>query len=150
MGGLAKAAPWLVEHGAAGKLSHDAYGPRYQRTPDSGGRDMEKTMGKSRREKIEAMLAEEPQDTFLRYSLAMELRKEGAYEDSLARFRELLVDDPPHVPSFFMAGKLLIKMGEVEQARVLLRDGVEQARSQGDQHTASEMSELLMALGGQN
>ena len=31
----------------------------------------------SRREKIEAMLAEDPGDTFLRYSLAMELDKEG-------------------------------------------------------------------------
>jgi hypothetical protein len=34
----------------------------------------------SRREKIEAMLAEEPQDVFLRYSLAMELDKEGDHD----------------------------------------------------------------------
>ncbi len=31
----------------------------------------------TRREKIEAMLADEPRDVFLRYSLAMELDKEG-------------------------------------------------------------------------
>ena len=41
----------------------------------------------SRREKIEAMLAHEPEDTFLRYSLAMELQKEGDFDASLARFR---------------------------------------------------------------
>lgn len=102
----------------------------------------------SRREKIEAMLAEEPHDTFLRYSLAMELQKEGAFDESLARFRTLMSDDPAHVPSFFMAGKLLVQMHEVEQARTVLRDGIEQARLQGDQHAAAEMSEFLMALGG--
>ena len=34
----------------------------------------------NRREKIEAMLAEDPTDTFLRYSLAMELRSEGEHD----------------------------------------------------------------------
>ena len=34
----------------------------------------------TRREKIEAMLADDPRDVFLRYSLAMELDKEGAHD----------------------------------------------------------------------
>jgi len=34
----------------------------------------------SRREKIEAMLADDPSDTFLRYSLAMELDKENEHD----------------------------------------------------------------------
>ncbi len=46
----------------------------------------------SRRAKIEAMLAEEPHDTFLRYSLAMELQKEGAWDDSLRCFHDLMRD----------------------------------------------------------
>ena len=48
----------------------------------------------SRREKIEAMLAEDPGDIFLRYSLAMELDKQGEHDASLARFAELTRDDP--------------------------------------------------------
>ena len=104
----------------------------------------------SRREKIEAMLADEPGDTFLRYSLAMELRKEGDFDTSLARFRELMAADPAHVPSFFMAGKLLVELQKIEQARAVLREGVEQARAQGDHHAAAEMSELLVALGGRD
>ena len=47
----------------------------------------------SRREKIEAMLADDPRDVFLRYSLAMELDKEGDHDASLARFGELTRDD---------------------------------------------------------
>lgn len=94
------------------------------------------------------MLAEEPDDTFLRYSLAMELQKEGAHEQSLARFGELMAGAPPHIPSFFMAGKLLVQLERVEEARSVLREGIDQAREQGDTHAAGEMSEFLMALGG--
>jgi len=104
-------------------------------------------MTTSRREKIEAMLADEPADTFLRYSLAMELDKEGQHDQSLQRLRELTSDAPPYVPAFFMAGQQLAKLGRVEDARSILRDGIEQARSQNDAHAAGEMSEFLTSLG---
>ncbi len=101
----------------------------------------------TRRAKIEAMLAEEPHDTFLRYGLAMELQKEGLAEESLQQFAILRQRDPPHVPSFFMAGKLLLQQRQVDEARAVLRDGIEQARRQGDHHAAAEMAEFLMAMG---
>ena len=103
----------------------------------------------TRREKIEAMLAEDPSDTFLRYSLAMELQKEGQYDRSLAGFQELMGDSPPHVPAFFMGAKLLVELDRRDEARQLLRDGIEQARKQNDAHAAGEMAEMLTALGSQ-
>ena len=102
----------------------------------------------SRREKIEAMLADDPGDTFLRYSLAMELDKEGNHEASLAKVAELARDAPPYVPAFFMAGQQLARLERVEEARGVLRDGIEAARIQGDSHAAGEMSEFLASLGG--
>jgi len=101
----------------------------------------------SRREKIEAMLADEPGDVFLRYSLAMELDKEGEHDASLARFAELARDEPPYVPAFFMAGQQLVRLGRGGEARAILRDGIEAARSQGDLHAAGEMGEFLASLG---
>ncbi|TWU26741.1 hypothetical protein Pla52o_05940 [Novipirellula galeiformis] len=106
----------------------------------------------SRREKIEAMLADEPHDTFLRYSLAMELRSEGDFEQSLRRLDELTKDSPPYVPAFFMAGQVLADLANddptrLDEARAYLRDGINEARSQGDSHAAAEMSELLSSLG---
>jgi thioredoxin-like negative regulator of GroEL len=101
----------------------------------------------SRREKIEAMLADDPGDTFLRYSLAMELDKEGDHDASLAKFAELARDTPPYVPAFFMAGQQLVRLGRTEAARTILRDGIEAARTQGDTHAAGEMSEFLASLG---
>jgi thioredoxin-like negative regulator of GroEL len=101
----------------------------------------------TRRQKIQAMLEEDPADVFLRYSLAMELDKEGDHVASLAQFHELQRETPPYVPAFFMAAQLLVRLDQVDQARGLLREGIEIARGQDNAHAASEMSELLAALG---
>jgi hypothetical protein len=104
----------------------------------------------SRREKIEAMLADDPGDTFLRYSLAMELDKEGDHDASLTRFAELTRDEPPYVPAFFMAGQQLVRLQRIDEARGVLRDGITAARVQGDLHAAGEMTEFLASLGDPN
>jgi hypothetical protein len=101
----------------------------------------------SRREKIEAMLADDPSDTFLRYSLAMELDKEGEHDRSLAKFAELTRDDPPYVPAFFMSAQQLARLSRVEEARTILREGIIAAKQQNDQHAAGEMTEFLASLG---
>ncbi|MCD0461900.1 tetratricopeptide repeat protein [Roseiconus lacunae] len=101
----------------------------------------------SRKEKILEMLASEPGDTFLRYSLAMEFRKEGDHESSLQKLGELTKDSPPYVPAYFMAAQQLVDLGRIDQARTQLREGIEQARTQNDGHAAAEMSEFLASLG---
>lgn len=102
----------------------------------------------SRREKIEAMLAESPGDTFLRYALAMELDKFGEHEASLAELHKLTLGPSPYVPAFFMQGQQLARLQSINEARGVLRQGIEAARSQGDSHAAGEMSEFLASLGG--
>jgi len=104
----------------------------------------------SRKEKIEAMLADDPQDVFLRYSLALELSKEGDHESSLERLQELAGEDPPYVPAFFMAAQQLTGLSRVVEAREKLREGIDVARRQGDAHAAGEMSEFLASLGVAN
>ncbi len=101
----------------------------------------------TRREKIEAMLADDPGDTFLRYSLAMELDKEGSHDASLAKFAELARDNPPYVPAFFMAGQQLVRLGRSDEARVILRDGIAAANTAGDAHAEREMSEFFVSIG---
>jgi thioredoxin-like negative regulator of GroEL len=101
----------------------------------------------NRRQRIEAMLADEPHDAFLRYSLALELEKEGDHDKSLEFLGGLTRDRPPYVPAFFMAAQQLARIGRVPEARALLRDGIEQARQQGNAHAAGEMAEFLTSLG---
>ncbi len=101
----------------------------------------------SRREKIEALLTQEPADTFLRYGLAVEYDNEERFDDALAQFQGLTRDRPPHVASFFRGAQLLARLERIEEARAWLRTGIEEARTQGDAHAAGEMSELLANLG---
>ena len=93
------------------------------------------------------MLVDDPRDTFLRYSLAMELDKEGNHERSLGTLRGLMADTPPYVPAFFMSAQQLVRLARTDDARTVLRDGIEQARQQGNAHAAGEMSEFLTSLG---
>jgi tetratricopeptide (TPR) repeat protein len=102
----------------------------------------------TRREKLEAMLAADPQDKFLRYALAMEMDNAGQHAKSLELFQSLIDDDPPYVPAYFMAGQQLAKIGQVSEARKILEAGIEVARTQHELHAAGEMSEFLASLVG--
>ena len=104
-------------------------------------------MTNSRREKIEAMLVDDPTDVFLRYSLAMEWDKEGQHDASLDKLSQLTSESPAYVPAFFMAAQQLARLERIDEARSFLRDGIEEARRQNDTHAAGEMSEFLASLG---
>jgi hypothetical protein len=104
-------------------------------------------MTNTRRVSIEKMLESDPTDSFLRYSLALELEKDGEHDRSLQGLRELQDDSSPYVPAFFMAAQQLVKLNRITEARDSLRRGIEEARRQGNAHAAGEMSELLASLG---
>lgn len=104
-------------------------------------------MNRSRREKIEALLAEDPADVFLRYSLALEMAAAGESDGGLEILEGLARETPSYVPAFHMAGRQLVALGRTEEARRALREGIDEARRQGNNHAAGEMSELLMSLG---
>ena len=100
----------------------------------------------TRREQIQNMLVDEPQDTFLRYCLAMELDKDGEHDESVELLRGLTHEEPPFVPAFFMAGQQLARLDRLDESREFLRDGIEQASKQGEDHAAGEMREFLASL----
>ena len=100
-----------------------------------------------RRQQIEEMLKAEPTDRLLRYCLAVEMQADGESENALAKFNELCQETPPHVAAFFRRAQLLVELERIEEARSVLREGIEIAREQGDLHAAGEMSELLSDLG---
>jgi thioredoxin-like negative regulator of GroEL len=100
----------------------------------------------NRLEKIEAMLVDDPGDTFLRYSRAMELAKLGRTTEGIDSLKELAAENPPYVPAFFMAAQQLAQEGLIEEAGEQLRAGIAAAEAAGDQHAAGEMREFLSTL----
>ncbi len=101
----------------------------------------------SRLEKLQEMLALDPGDTFLQYAISMEHKSAGNIEEGEAGFRKLMQNSPPYVPAFFLLGQMLAGEDRIDDARTVLRNGIEQARSQADWHAAGEMSEFLTSLG---
>ncbi len=97
------------------------------------------------REQLEAMLAEDPTDQFLRYGLALELDKIGVHQRSLELMSELQRES--YVPAFFMAGQQLTRLERIGEARAVLREGIAAADRIGNTHAAGEMREFLTSLG---
>lgn len=100
----------------------------------------------TRREQLESMLAADPHDTFLRYALAMELKNDEEFENSEKMFRDLMGDRPPYVPAFFMLGQQLVGQDNLDEAKTVLQNGINQAGQQGDLHAAGEMTALYESL----
>ena len=100
----------------------------------------------NRREKLEAMLAEAPDDTFLRYALALAHLSEG--NPALARdgLKALLADDPHYVPAYFQLAQVEVQLGEAHLAKPVLTRGIEMASRAGDAHAEGEMRGLLDQL----
>jgi predicted Zn-dependent protease len=101
----------------------------------------------SRREKIQAMLAKEPDDVFLNFGLAMELAKEGDVEAAATQFDRVLQLDENYVAAYFHKGNTLIGGGRLDEARVILTKGIRVAQRQGNDHSAEEMGGLLREIG---
>ena len=102
-----------------------------------------------RRRMLEASLAEDPADTFLRYGLAVQCLRDGDVEEGRDRLLALIVDHPEdQVAAYQQLGQSYLESEEVEEATRVLRTGVEKARARGDWHASAEIEGLLANLGG--
>ncbi|QEH32361.1 hypothetical protein OJF2_08310 [Aquisphaera giovannonii] len=102
----------------------------------------------ARRRQLEASLAEDPGDTFLRYGLALQCLRDGDTEEGRDRLRALIADHPEdQVAAYQQLGQSHAEAGEPEEAAVVLRAGIARARARGDLHAAAEMEGLLETLG---
>jgi hypothetical protein len=97
---------------------------------------------------IEAMLAEDPDDAFLRYGLAMEHASAGDDVTCVEVLRDLIAHTAakPYIPAFLMAGQALARLDRVPEACDLLRHGIAAAGTVGDLHAQGEMQGLLDSI----
>ncbi len=101
----------------------------------------------SRIEMLSRVLAQNPDDAFARYGLAMEHTKAGDIELALAEFRKLLQAHPDYTAGYFMAAQTLARAGRLDEARAMLRDGIASAARTNNQHAKTEMEAMLAELG---
>lgn len=95
---------------------------------------------------LSQILAQNPQDAFARYGLAMAHASDGDLPTAISEFDRLLADHPGYTAGYFMAAQTLVKAGRNEDAKARLEQGIAGARREGNSHAAGEMQQLLDQL----
>jgi len=104
-------------------------------------------MENTRLDILKSMVAQNPQDSFSRYGLAMEYRNRGDLEGAVREFRSLIEVNPNYCYAYFHGGQALERLGRLEEAAELYRQGIEASVRSGDPHARGEIQGALDLLG---
>ena len=95
---------------------------------------------------LKEILEAKPDDAFARYALGLEYSGTGNTDAALAEFQLLLTAHPDYTNGYFMAAQTLAHAERQEEAKAMLRQGIECARRTRNQHALSEMEAMLDEL----
>jgi len=104
-------------------------------------------MGLNRLEILKNMVAQNPNDSFSRYGLAMEYANTGSLEKAVQEYESLLAANPDYAAAYYHGGQAFEKLGRIDDARRMYQRGLEATRRTGDAHTNSELQAALDILG---
>ena len=97
-------------------------------------------------EAIRKMLAERPDDTFLIYSLGMELASAGRFDEAVEQFQRCLELDSEYLPAHTELGKTFRSAGRLDEARQAFATGMQLAAEHGDSHLRDHLQQQLDSL----
>lgn len=92
---------------------------------------------------LNEVLAQNPNDAFARYGLAMEFSNTGNIDRALEEFGKLLTANPDYTAGYFMAAQTLARANRIEEAKKMLTDGIASAKRTNNAHAESEMQAML-------
>lgn len=101
---------------------------------------------KTRTELLVETLASSPDNTFVRYALAIELSNSAEPASAWQHFEYLLTHHPEYAAAYYQAGKFLAKQRRLEEARGVFARGIEVTGRQGNLHAQSELQAALDEL----
>jgi tetratricopeptide (TPR) repeat protein len=91
-------------------------------------------------------LDREPDDPFLRYGIAMEHKKAGAFDEALRWFDKTLEVDATYAYAHYQKGQVHEAKEDTASARKAYEEGVVAATKCNDQHAVGEMQVALDLL----
>lgn len=95
---------------------------------------------------LEEFVAQDPDESFSRYALALELEKEGIDQEAVPQLQEVIARDPGYVAAYYQLGRLLVKTGLLDEARDVYERGLVEATAANDPRARSELQEALEML----
>jgi tetratricopeptide (TPR) repeat protein len=100
----------------------------------------------TRIELLKKSLADDPNDSFSRYALALEYDSAGEVQLAIATLRELIERNAKYIPAYHQLGRIYSRQNQSEEAKAIYRRGIEAATSPDDIHEKREMDEELEEL----
>jgi tetratricopeptide (TPR) repeat protein len=100
-----------------------------------------------RLDKLKQLYEMDPNDSFVTYGIAMEMINAGQEAEALDWLDKTLAIDADYFYAYFQKAKVLHQLGKTDDARVAVKEGIERAKSAGDQKALSELNDLAGMLG---
>lgn len=88
----------------------------------------------------------DPEDTFSKFALALELLKADRVEKAQLLFEAVLRQDPGYLGVYYHLGKLYQSRGLYSEALRLFKDGLALAERKNELRTKSELNEAIQQL----
>ena len=107
---------------------------------------MEPQNQKSRLESLLKLEKEGGYDTFTSYSIALEQVSMGKGNDALARFKDIIAQDPSYLPAYFQAGRLLESQGNELSAMHFYERAIAHGDEASDPLTWKEIKSAIEML----
>jgi tetratricopeptide (TPR) repeat protein len=91
-----------------------------------------------------AFHADDPNDAFTIFALALEYRKRGDTAAAVGHFEQLMRDHPRYVGTYYHLGKLYEDLARPDDAVTTYEAGVKIAEAARDLHARAELQAALM------
>ena len=103
-------------------------------------------MNDGRVKNLAKRVRENPDDSFSKFALALELLKNNQRQQALILFESIQQNDPDYLGTYYHLGKLYGQLDRTDEARQCFELGIRLAESRGDSRTLSELQEALQEL----
>ena len=99
-----------------------------------------------RLEQLRRMLEKSPDDAFLWYALALELRKAGELAAALSALDKVLGLDGNYLYAYYQRGQIAEELDDVAAAMAAYEAGIKRASALGDMKALGELKAALAVL----
>jgi len=94
-------------------------------------------------ETLRQFLANDPNDDFSEYALALEFEKTGARIEALSHLEKILLRNPSYLAAYYQTGRMYKAEKNFTKAAAVYEKGIEVAREQGNIKTMNELRTAL-------
>jgi Tfp pilus assembly protein PilF len=95
---------------------------------------------------LAGFLRKNPNDSFTKFALALELLKVNEVSKARVLFESVLKQDPQYLGVYYHLGKLYERTGQLADAKEMYSHGIKVAEMQNNERTLAELKEALELL----